>query len=275
MPSADLVKSRESTMTAAEKVLAIVEQLALADRAATLAALAEATGIGKSSVHRILSELVGLGFAFAHGGGAYSSGPRLFAVGSSVVSRGSRVDVVEDLLRDLVGRVGETGHFSTRVGDEAVYVLKIESERPYRMKSEVGMRFPLHSTASGKAILAWSEPMDLERYLRDAHLQARTKRTIVTPEKLRRELAKVRAKGYGIDDEENETSIRCVAVPVLDSRGYAIGAVSVSSLANVLSSDAAHALVPAIRVAAEGISEIFGGPTGNQHAGDLDGRSLR
>jgi DNA-binding IclR family transcriptional regulator len=118
------------------------------------------------------------------------------------------------------------------------------------------MRQLLHSTAIGKCILAGMEDPEVAELVQRTGLAARTPRTHDTLEALLADLARIRAQGFALDEEENETNIRCLAVPVQTS-GRTIGAVSISTVTLLTDLDAVMEYVPAARVAASRIQDLL------------------
>jgi DNA-binding IclR family transcriptional regulator len=98
-----------------------------------------------------------------------------------------------------------------------------------RMFTVVGTAAPAHTTASGKAIIAFGPPDDVTaRYGGRDSLERLTARTLPTLEALRDDVDRIRRRGYAIDDEEHEEGVGCVAVPLFDHTGRPCAAVSVS-----------------------------------------------
>lgn len=214
---------------AAEKTVRLLEAATAPGGPHLLGDIAQAAGVPKASAHRILRTLVGSGFLDADGTGRYPVGPRLrtLAAGVTATQTAARID---DLLADLSRRTKQTVHLALRTGTTATYTHKVDSADAVQMASRVGMRVPLHTTAIGKCVLAWLPEPERADVLADTGLPPRTTASLTTPDALRAELAKVRADGFAVDDEENEDSIRCLAAPVRDARGAVIGGVSVSTL---------------------------------------------
>jgi IclR family acetate operon transcriptional repressor len=246
-----------SDINALEKDLAVLEALSYADGPHRLAEIAARVGIGKPSVHRILQEMVRSGFATGLPGGYYSPGPRLVAVASMVVAEEQRIRDIPAILDSVRDATGYTVHFAVRSGDEAVYVHKVNSDRPYQMRSRVGMRIPLYCTSIGKCILAWLDPAVAEEILDRSRLEPRTPQTLTTREQLTDELARIREQGFAIDNEENEANVRCAGVPVFDAGGAVIGGMSISALVFELSLDEATALAPRLASAAGQLSAAY------------------
>jgi DNA-binding IclR family transcriptional regulator len=108
---------------------------------------------------------------------------------------------------------------------------------------------PLHCTALGKALLAFGDlelPSDLTSF---------TPRTITDPEMLRRHLNEVRQHGYAVDDEEFDIGVRCIAVPVFDFRGKAVGAIGISGPATRMTPERLPALAEIVVEIGKTLSE--------------------
>ncbi|WP_027341004.1 IclR family transcriptional regulator [Hamadaea tsunoensis] len=240
--------------TAIDKAFDVLESLAEFERVTDIAA---ATGLPKSTVHRILQALIERGFARSDGAGAYQPGPRILTLAGKVTQRLDPARQAEPALRRLRDETGHTVHFALRTGDEAVYVAKTTGLRPYQMSSRVGMSIPLHSTAIGKAVLAALPDDDVRGFARRVGLTRRTPGTLTTVSALRADLAVTRTRGYAIDAEENEAGIVCVGAAVRDHAGHVIGGVSVSTLSHDLPDP--HTLGAAVVAAAAEVSRALGG----------------
>jgi IclR family acetate operon transcriptional repressor len=238
------------------KVTAVVEALATERRIADIAA---ATGLAASTVHRILRELVALGWARDDGEHGYLLGARLLVLAGQAAERNTLTRIAHPILRDLCDRTGLTAHLGMLSGDEAVYLDKIEGRGSYHMRSRIGVAVPLHSTAIGKAMLAAMDDDELDATLDRTGLAARTPHTITDRTRLRVHLAEARRRGYAIDEEENELHTRCVAAVVIDHRGAPLGAVSISALAFELDRDQVDELAPLVVTAADAVSQAIGG----------------
>ena len=229
-------------MDATEKTLSVLD--ALDGERSRLADIAERAELPKSTVHRILRRLVERGYARAQGDGVYVIGPRVLTMAGAMLGRLDVTGLAAPVLRSLHADVGHTVHFAMLSGDEAVYLEKLaDPGLPYQFASRVGGRIRLHCTAIGKSLLAEMEtpPREIDG-------------------ELRAELERVRARGFAIDDEENERNIRCVGAAVRDHTGAATHAISVSALTVELSLDDAVALGPRVIAAADAVSEALGAP---------------
>jgi IclR family acetate operon transcriptional repressor len=241
---------------ATQKALRVLEAAAVPNGPHRLADIAARAGVGKPSTHRLLAMLVAEDYLTADGGGWYGVGPRLRAIAAQVSARGPQ-DVAR-LLRDLQQLVGgHAVHLALRSGYHATYIHKIDSDQPYQMASRIGMSIPLHCTAIGKCILAHLMPAELDDVIANAGLPASTPATVTDRRRLDAELAFVRDRGYAVDDEENESTIRCVAAPVFDASGRSIGGVSVSTVTFLVSREALQSFIPHVVATAGKVSHAL------------------
>jgi len=190
--------------------------------------LARRLGLAKSAVHRIASTLVEAGFLARNPEtGAYRLGLELFELGMLVRRKMNVVSEARPYLRALMERTGESAHLTVLDDASVLYVNNIASPQAIRMQSNLGARVPAHCCSEGKALLAF-RPAPIVESVIAAGLAARTPKTIVTPQRLRDELALVRGRGYALDDEELEIGLRAAAAPIRDHRGDVIAAVSIA-----------------------------------------------
>lgn len=215
---------------------------------ASLGEVSEATGIPKSATYRVLQSLCERGYATQEqAAGRYRVGPRVLRLAQAGLEGVELRAVARPALERLAGATGETVHLVVPESDGVVYVDKVESNQTVRMASRVGMRGEMHSTGVGKAILAALPDEQVRALAGRTGLPPRTSRTITSVKALVAELERVRARGYAIDDEENEDDVRCVAMTVRDALGRPLGAVSISAPAYRLSKERMTRVVPLLR----------------------------
>ncbi|MGK8524240.1 IclR family transcriptional regulator [Nocardia asteroides] len=192
----------------------------------TLVELAERTGLPRSTVHRILDQLIRLRW-LAHAPGGYRLGLRTLELGGLAADHNEIRDAVSPLLHDLCQQTGLVGHVGVLDGRDVLYLDKIGGRFAAAVPTRLGGRMPAHSTALGKALLATLEPSIVEASLRD-RLPQLTSRTLADRTELHRELGRIRNRqGVAVDNEECVPGIACVAVPIR-GRGAAVAAVSLS-----------------------------------------------
>lgn len=243
------------TDTAVEKTLAVLEALADHSR---IVDIARVTGLPKSTVHRLLQAMVERGFAAARSDGGYLAGPKVLVMAGKVLRPVDTVERARPALRALRQDTTCTVHMAMVVGDELVYVDKVEADKPYRMPSRLGMSLGVHCSAIGKAVLGSMTPAELDALLDRIRLVGRTANTITTDKRLRAELAEVKRTGFGFDNEENEIGIRCVGAAIRDHTGAVVGGISASTLAMEHTMEDLAAMGPRVLQAADEVSTALG-----------------
>jgi IclR family acetate operon transcriptional repressor len=247
-------------VNSAEKTLAVLRALAMPDPPHRLADIATRAELGKTSAHRILQVLIGSNYAQSRGDGIYGPGPALYALGLSATKQLDLEASARPILTDLQRVTGHTVHFAVRSGRAAVYVAKVEGDKPYQMASRVGMQIQLHCTSIGKSVLSALQPEEVDAILADSDERPNdVSRAAFDREALMRDLTAIRRRGYAIDDEENEPNVRCVGAPVFGPEGSVLGGISVSGLTFAFSLKQLQAMGPQVVAAADQLSSVLGG----------------
>jgi IclR family acetate operon transcriptional repressor len=193
----------------------------------TLDEVAGASGLSRSTAHRLASQLVEVG-ALERSRRGWRLGTRMFEIGQ-LVAREERLrgrSVAH--MQDLYAATGETVQLAIMDNDAVLYVEIISGHRKVSTPSRRGGRMPLHCTALGKVLLAFSKDGGRAWLEEGVVLDARTAHTITDIDQFRRELNDVRAEQVAFDREEAALGLICVAAPILDSSGVASAALSVS-----------------------------------------------
>lgn len=241
-----------------ERAAAILEQLTEARDGLGITELAELTGLHKSTVHRLISTLVTLGYVEKGANNEkYQLGMKLLHMGAAILDKMDLRVRAHDLLQQLSERVNETVHLVIPDGDTVLYIDKIDSNKTIRMYSQIGRRAPMHASAVGKVILAYSPKDAVDKIIKKG-LNRFTPTTIADPQELIEHLKQVRNQGYALDQEEHEEGIRCVAAPIFNYMDEVVGAVSISSPTIVLTPDKVKELSREVIDCAEKISERMG-----------------
>jgi IclR family transcriptional regulator, KDG regulon repressor len=216
-----------SVVNAAARALAVLECLSRR-RSVGLEELSREMGLAKPTVYRFLQTLQELGYARRDESDRWAMTFKTFNVGSRALDHIDLHSAALPVAEGLADELGETVHMGVLEGDSAVYVLKIESKYTIRMFSRLGRRIPLYCTAIGKVLLAYSSPDERKAALEGVHLVAFTPKTLTTRSALEEELKRIRAQGFGRDEEEHEMGIKCLGAPILDRDGAVAAALSVS-----------------------------------------------
>ena len=192
--------------------------------------------ISRVSVYRILCTLEALGFLWKEDKtGRYELGAKFIELGKIAENRLDIVRISRPYLEDLRHTYGENVNLVQLRGPELVYLERLEGTHPIRVMELHDRRQCIHSSASGKCILAFLPGEERESILSQLHLEPLTPKTIQDPRALEKELKQIHSQGYGVDEEENILGVRCVGAPVLNQEGYPLAAVSITGPASRLS----------------------------------------
>jgi len=254
---------RDGTVGALLHGLAVLDMFSQDRPVIGIGEVARHLGVHRSTASRLAATLATAGYLEPAGGGQgrYRLAAKLAVLGEIAAAGSELPSVALPRLRDLVSRLGETGHLGILEGTEAVTVAVVDGWQTVRMHSWVGKRSPAHCSSMGKALLAGLSTADLLARYPDPELPASTPATITTRDELEKCLADVRTRGYAEDREELEPHLYCVAAPVFGRDGTVVASVSVSGPASRLREPAAVATAAAeVRVTARQIGVRLGAP---------------
>jgi len=189
----------------------------------------------------------------------YRLGLKLVELGSVLLNQLDLRQLAQPYLETLRDWCNEGINLAILHNGEVVYIERLLGTSMLGMRSEIGKREPVHSTALGKAILSYWSNQEVRSYLEQHELSAITPQTITDHETLIRELSRIRALGFALDDQENELGGRCVAAPIIDYRGRPVAAVSISAPIQRLPDEQIPLFGSKVKQAAQGISRQLGG----------------
>ncbi|MEG3791595.1 SMP-30/gluconolactonase/LRE family protein [Lysobacter sp. CCNWLW3] len=228
---------------ALSKGLSLLSLIAEAPHPLRFGDLMRYSGMPKSTLHRMLQTLIDFRLIrFEEGSQTYRLGLRLFEMAHRVWSEFDLRSAAEPELLRLRELAQETTRLGVLDGAEVLIIDQRDHIQAMRMANGVGSRLSAGASAVGKALLAYRPPEELQRYLASSALKALTPNSILNPVEMQRELDLIKARGYAVSVEESHLGISAVAAPILDHRGEAIGAISISGPSFRLPSDRLHAL---------------------------------
>jgi DNA-binding IclR family transcriptional regulator len=189
--------------------------------------IAQALGLSKAVVYRILSSFRAKGFVeLDESTRRYSLGERTLHLGLAYMNRLDVPHLARPELEGLSRKTEETATLSLRTGWERVYVDQVTPERDVMMMVQIGLRVPLHAGASSKAFLAFLDPEEQQEYL-SRSLERLTKLTVTNAKTLRKELGEIRERGYAESFGERMEGAGSVAAPILGHEGRPAAVISV------------------------------------------------
>jgi DNA-binding IclR family transcriptional regulator len=211
------------------KVLDILEYLASARRPVGVSEVARAVNFHVSTAHRLLRTLASRGYVEQEAAlRQYVLGPRLLALSGAYRGGEMLVQVARPELERLRDSIGETIHLGVYRHGQVIEVASASSRQPVSVTLGAGFQDPAHCSALGKVLLAHLPSDSLAALLAAGPLERRTPRSITRKPELARALDAVRRRGFAIDEEELASDLCCIAVPVTDSSGQVVAALSVA-----------------------------------------------
>ncbi|MFQ5924048.1 MAG: IclR family transcriptional regulator [Anaerolineales bacterium] len=170
-------------------------------------------------------------------------------------------------LERLSRETGETVSHAILDGSEIVYVDRVRNRSIVGVVLGIGSRLPAHCTAMGKAMLAFLPETDLRARLDSSQLERCTGNTIPDIETLTPDLAKVRKRGYAVNDQELAVGLRAVATPIRGEHGDVVAAINISGSTETISrSRLRQELAPLLIGTASEISQTLGHMEGDPAA---------
>ena len=224
---------------ATENSLVIIEAIHEHDRRG-VTAIAEETGLAKSTVHSHVETLKRTGY-LTESDGEFGLSLRFLRLGLDTRRRQPHMDTVRKKVADLAERTGERAHYVLQEGTEGVFAYSETGENAVQTGVHTGDFVPLYTTASGKAILANLPSERIEQVLSESDLRQVTPNTITDPGALRETFRDIRSEGLAYNRGEYVKQLWSVGAPVRDGDDRVLGSMSVS--------------VPAHRVERRGIKD--------------------
>lgn len=221
----------------------------------TLSEIGQRLDMAPSTVHRVLVTLAARGVAETDPATqAWHVGPTAFRHGSAFMRRSGLVERARPLLRRLMEQTGETANLGILNGDAVLFLSQAETHETIRAFFPPGTRSALHASGIGKALLAHIPATDLRLMLQQMDLHRFTDHTLADPQALQRDLARIRERGYSLDNEERTPGMRCIAAPIFDLSGEAAAGISVSGPSLRMSDARLEAMSEAVIAAARELS---------------------
>lgn len=231
MPARPPMGRDKGGIQALDRAFLILDIIADAGGEAKLTEIATTAGLNISTCHHLISTLFNWGYvARGVGSRSYVLGSRILHLSAAClrqVDLPRRAQLYVDRLND---QTKEAVQLAIMQGTNLVNVQRREARHAVRVDGGLGGKSnAAHATATGKAILAWLPPTEVERILVDKGLTSFTPNTIVDPEKLKEELRLTRRNGFAVDREEFQPGVICVGAAIRDHAGAVVGSISVSS----------------------------------------------
>lgn len=180
--------------------------------------LSEELHLNKSTVHRMLSSLIYMGYAKQNDSTQkYALSFKIVNMAGKLLERTNILPIAKPYLKSLSDLSGETVHLVQKEGNNILYIDKVEATAgSIRMVSHIGMIHPMYCSGVGKAILSTMSEEAVAKIWKESVIEKKTEHTITDFQAFKKVLEEIRKKGYALDDEENELGVRCIAACIYD-----------------------------------------------------------
>lgn len=213
------------TVRAVERAIDILEVIRTRGTAG-ISEISRELDLPKSTVHRILATLSSKAVVDEDGEtNRYSLGPRIVEMGLSALNRWDFINAAMPYLEELRDRWDETIALVLKVRDKYTYIARAMSTTESFFTPLIGIHYPLHWAASGRALLAFVSEEELGEFIRTNPLIPCTDLTITDLTTLEEELKRVRAVGYATSFGERVNGAGAISAPIRNRRGWAFSAV--------------------------------------------------
>ncbi|WP_431097482.1 IclR family transcriptional regulator domain-containing protein [Polaromonas aquatica] len=240
-----------------EKGLSIIECFDDANPRLTASQAGVRCGMTRTAARRYLLTLEHLGY-IASDGKLFWLTPRVLRLGQSYLESARLPRIVQPFLQRVTAGTQESAYVSVMDGDDIVYIARNGSSRAMNTGYVLGSRVQAQVTAAGLLMLSMRDPAWLETWLANHELKAYTSYTIASKDRLRIELARVRAQGWAISEQQLELNYRGIAVPLRDRHGKVAGALSVTMpMGHESSEDAAGRVLSVLRETAQAMKNLI------------------
>ncbi len=250
-----MVKSNQSIIRASR----ILKMLALDAGDFSLLEISQAVKLPSSTVYRLLATLEKEGLVErVDDGTRYRLGLEVFRLGNAVLNNMRLEQDAYPYMKELARLSGETVNLGVLSGNSVLYLRKIESKEPLRADLVVGGLVPSYCSATGKVLLAFLPPEQIDILFRDTLLVRMGPNCITSLDQLKQELKTIAQRGYSIDDQEFSAQIRAIGAPIWNHQHHVIAALAVAGPASRLTPSRINDLIPDITQIALEIASRLG-----------------
>lgn len=231
MPARPPMGRDHGGIQALDRAFLILDVMADAGGEAKLTEIAASAGLNVSTCHHLISTLYNWGYV-ARGANSrsYILGSRILHLSAACLRQVDLPRRAQSFVDRLNDQTRETVQLAIMQDTNLVHVLRREARHAVRVDGGLGGKSnAAHATATGKAILAWLPPTELDRIVSDKGLTAFTPNTLTDIERLKEELRFTRRNGVAIDREEFQLGVICVGAAIRDHAGAVVGSIGVSS----------------------------------------------
>lgn len=216
-----------------DKALGALKRILIAESEQRVNDIAAELDLPLSTIYRHLASLERHGLLRRKYKSVFTPGVFLLEIFDPESFRRLLIEASRPVTEELANQLKMTSHLGVFENDMVTYLIKSESEN-YGFFTRESTQLDAYCSGLGKVLLSGLTNKNLDTYFSDGNLPALTKNTITDESDLRKEISKIRAQGYAVDNEEFEDGLYCIATPIADRDGRVLAALSVSSKSSPL-----------------------------------------
>ncbi|HEY0214656.1 MAG TPA: IclR family transcriptional regulator C-terminal domain-containing protein [Paenirhodobacter sp.] len=239
------------------KGLQVIEAFRAEHPRQAIADVAEATGLDRATARRCLLTLHELGYA-DYDGKFFSLTPRVLRLGMGALAALPLAQVVQPWLDQVSERIGQSTSVAILDETEIVYLARAAQRRVMSIGLMPGSRLPAHCTSLGRVLLAALPEPQARGIIERSDLTPRTAHSLTDPDEIMIRIGLARTQGYALIDQEVETGLRSIAVPLYATNGRVVAALN-SGVAAVQASaqDLEGLYLPALLKVQDGLRRVL------------------
>jgi IclR family transcriptional regulator, KDG regulon repressor len=253
-----LFKTR-TMIQSVKRALDLLELFHDGSRLLGITEIADALKVTKGTAHSLVTTLVKQDFLQQDPETRrYRLGVKLFRLGLSMVHQSQLGQAIHPWAEMLCERYQEVVHIALLAGEVALVIQRLEPKTPYLLFPQTGSSLPIHSTAVGKVLLAFSPPTIREQILKTASLSRKTTHTLTGKAQILKEIKTIVQQDFALDEEESLLGVLCVGAPIRDRSGKVVAALSLSGSRHRMEEKGLPEIIEAVRGTAMKISSHMG-----------------
>jgi IclR family pca regulon transcriptional regulator len=211
-----------------EKGLAVIEAFDQDKTRLHISDIAERCGLTRAAARRYLLTLTHLGYVRQEGR-QFSLTPKVLRLGQSYLHSARLPRIIQPQLHRLAFALQEASSAGILDQNDVICIAATSAGQVVSATLQPGTRVPAYCTANGRVLLAGKPQAEVDAWLSRQRFEPLTRLTITNAERLRIEVARTRANGFAMVDQELELGLRTIAVPLKNFAGETVAAINVST----------------------------------------------
>ena len=242
-----------------DRALAVLECIGQHPQGISLSEMVEKLGVSMNFVYRVAQSLAAHGYAQRDAEKRFRIGAKMLRLCQPVHDDVPLAEAALPALRWLSEETGEAAHLGMLSGSEGIVLERVIGRALIKFYVERGTRFPIHTSAPGKVIVAFLPEAERERTIAGMKFERFQPWTIANRRDFLQCLEAVRAQGYAVDAGEHLEGHHCLGAPIFDASGEAIASLWITGPSQRLSEERMAKLAPVVMKAGQMVSAALGG----------------